>query len=63
MHLSFPPEDTRVLCDKDLRHIKMVRRIFEAFNKQDDVKVFKPEREWKQVKGSQTAIGVRFEVL
>ena len=39
------------------------RRIFEAFNKKGDVKVFKPEREWKKVKGSQTALGVRFEVL
>ena len=41
----------------------MVRKIFEAFNKKGDIKVFKPEREWKQVKGSQTALRVRFEVL
>ncbi len=41
----------------------MARRIFEAFNKKGNVKVFKPEREWKQVKGSQTALVVRFEVL
>ena len=41
----------------------MVRMIFEAFNEKGDVKVFKPEREWKQVKGSQTALVVRFVVM
>ena len=39
----------------------MARRIFEAFIKKGDVKVFQPKREWKQVKGSQTAHVVIFK--
>ncbi len=34
----------------------MVRKIIEAFNKKGDVKVFKLEREWRQLKGSQTLL-------